>query len=75
MVSLAMLSTSAPILSADFLHAMAAGHMEDFQIRDVKPFNKLDIKNFTFIWKPLMRGFRNGLIYLSVISGSRDIYI
>ena len=26
------MSTSAPILSADFLHAMAADHAEDFQI-------------------------------------------
>ena len=30
-VKLAM-STSAPILSANFTHAMAAGHAEDFQI-------------------------------------------
>ena len=31
-IMLIAMSTSAPILSANFPHAMAAGHVEDFQI-------------------------------------------
>ena len=29
----------------------------------------------TTIWKPLMRGFQNGLIQLSSINGSQDRYV
>ena len=45
-----------------------------FLSRDVKPSYKLDTKNF-MLPSSLMRGFQNGLIYLFIISGSKDISI